>query len=192
MPNSSFNSSSAVLGIERVHLQRGGINQKARADKLVVLFVIAQHVANILAEKAFDAFAKFLHAVDVLLLHAPGAVFGVGRARLEFLDAFFDLVIPGNIGHQIAHRRKGSHRLDRDRLVHRQSVEPGHAHQFRHAVDLRRARAAFARFAVPAAGEIAGLFGLDLMHGIEHDHALGHLGRGNRQISLRRARRAKF
>ena len=63
--------------------------------------MVAEHVANILAQETLDAFAKFLHAVDVLLLHPPCAVLGVGRPRLEFLDAFFDLVVPGNVGDQV-------------------------------------------------------------------------------------------
>ena len=53
------------------------------------------------------------------------------------------------------------------------SVEPRHAHQARHAVDLGRARAALAGLAVPAHGEVVGLLGLDLVDGVEHDHALG-------------------
>ena len=67
-----------VFGVERVHFQRGGINQKARADEFLVLVVVAQHVADVLAEETFDALAEFLHAVHVLLLHAPGAVRRVG------------------------------------------------------------------------------------------------------------------
>ena len=43
----------------------------------------------------------------------------------------------------------------------------------RHAVDLGRARPALARLAVPAHGQVVGLLGLDLVHGVEHDHALG-------------------
>ncbi len=56
-----------VLCVERMHLQRGRVDQKARPDKAVVQTMIAQDVADILAEKTFDAFAEFLDAVDVLL-----------------------------------------------------------------------------------------------------------------------------
>ena len=97
----------AILGIQRVHFQRGGINQEAGADELLVLVVVAQHVADVLAEETFDALAEFLHAVDVLLLHAPGAVRGVGLARLELLDLLLDAKIPGNIGGQVANAGKG-------------------------------------------------------------------------------------
>ena len=45
----------------------------------VVLVVIAQDVADVLAQEALDALAEFLHAVDVFLGHAPGAV-GARRA----------------------------------------------------------------------------------------------------------------
>ena len=63
--------------------------------------------------------------------------------------------------------------------------------QARHAVDLGRARAALARLAVPAHGQVAGLLGLDLVHGVEHDHALRDLGRvvaEARRPARRRAR----
>ena len=48
---------------------------------------------------------------------------------------------------------------------------------FGDAVDFRRARAALAGLAVPAAGEIGRLLRLDRVHGVEHDHALADLGR---------------
>ena len=46
----------------------------------VVLVVVAQDVADVLAQEALDALAELLDAVDVLLLHAPGAVGGVRLA----------------------------------------------------------------------------------------------------------------
>src|SRR6185436_8351411 len=44
------------------------------------------------------------------------------------------------------------------------------------AVHLGRARSAFSRLAVPADGEIVGLLRLNLVHGVEHDHAFRHIG----------------
>jgi hypothetical protein len=38
-----------VLGIEGMHLERGRVNEKSRADELIVLFVIAKHMTNVLA-----------------------------------------------------------------------------------------------------------------------------------------------
>ena len=74
-------------------------------------------------------------------------------------------------------RGKRAHRLDRHRLGRcRDHVEPRHAHQARLAVDFRRARAALAGLAIPAAGEVVGLRGLDLVDDVEHDHAFGGLG----------------
>jgi hypothetical protein len=55
-------------------------------------------------------------------------------------------------------------------------IEPRHAHQHRLAVDLRRARAAFAGFAVPSAGEVVGGLGLNLMNRVKDDHAFGDFG----------------
>src|ERR1035437_4044461 len=60
-----------IFCVKRVHFQRGGIDQKARADEFVVLVVVAQNVADVLTEKTFDALAEFLHAVHVFLLHPP-------------------------------------------------------------------------------------------------------------------------
>ena len=65
-----------------MHLERGDVNKKARPDELVVLVMIAQHMADILAKKTLDAFPEFLDAIDVLLLpsarshpaHPAGAV----------------------------------------------------------------------------------------------------------------------
>src|SRR5205085_4589754 len=61
----------SIFGIERMHLQRRHMNQKARSDELVVHLVIAQNMANVLAKKTFDALPEFLDAIDVGLLHPP-------------------------------------------------------------------------------------------------------------------------
>ena len=74
MPDFFRRSLNPVLRIQRVHLQRGRINQKSRTDELLVHMMVAQHVANVLAEKAFDALAKLLHPVHILLRHSPCAV----------------------------------------------------------------------------------------------------------------------
>jgi hypothetical protein len=46
---------------------------------------------------------------------------------------------------------------------------------FGDAVDFRRAGAALAGLAIPAAGEVVGLRRLDFVDDVEHDHALGNL-----------------
>jgi hypothetical protein len=43
------------------------------------------------------------------------------------------------------------------RLIEIELAQPRHAHQLGHAVDFGRARAALARLAVPAHGQIVGL-----------------------------------
>src|SRR3954468_5075845 len=45
----------AIGGVERVHLECGRVGQKAWPDELVVQFVVAQDVADILAEETLDA-----------------------------------------------------------------------------------------------------------------------------------------
>ena len=101
MPCASRQFLDPVLGVERVHLQRRHVNEKTRPDELVVLVMVAQHVADILAKKTLDAFPEFLHAIDVLLRHPPRAVGRVRRARFEFLDPLFHREIPRNIRDQI-------------------------------------------------------------------------------------------
>ena len=165
-----------VACVERVHLERGRVHEEPRADELVVLPVIAQHVAHVLAEEALDALAELLHAIDVPLRHAPRPVGRVGRARREPADARLHGVVPRHVGDEVLDERERPHRLHGDRLVERQGVEPGHAHEARPPVDLGRAGPAFPRLAVPAARQVGRLLRLDAVHGVEHDHALGDLG----------------
>ncbi len=75
--------------------------------------MIAQHVANVLAQETLDALAKFLDPFDILLLHVPAAVGVVGFARFERLDFFLDAIIPGDVGDQIFDQRESLHRFDR-------------------------------------------------------------------------------
>ena len=119
MPLASFSSVKPVRGVERVHFQGGDVDQETRADELVMHVVIAQDVADVLAQEALDALAELLDAVHVGLAHAPGAVGSIGRARLERLDPLFDPVIPRHVRHQILDQREGPHRLEDHRLIQR-------------------------------------------------------------------------
>ena len=67
-----------------------------------------------------------------------------------------------------------------------------HAHQFGHAVYFRRTGAAFARLTIPAAGQIVRLRTLNIMNGIEHDHAFGNFGRVIAKPPASARRRARF
>ena len=100
-----------------------------------------------------------------------------GARGLNFLIFFFTRKFQETSVIKIFDQGKGLHRLDRHRFVQRQIAQARHAHQFRHAVHFRRARSAFARLAVPSTGEVVRLLRLDVMHGIEHDHAFGDFGR---------------
>ena len=132
--------------------------------------------------------------------HVPSGASG-GRGW-KLLDRLLDAEIPGDVRHQIADRREGVHGLDDHRHVQVQLAQPRHAHQLRHAVDLRRAGAAFARLAVPAHGEIGRLLGLNAVYGVQHHHAFDPLASCNpgtrrrfaspRQIRKQRLRRAIY
>jgi len=82
-----------------------------------VQVMIAQDVANILAEEAFDTLAKLLRAIDVGLLHPPRTVGGIRLARRKFRDLLLHAVIPTDVGDQILHMREGLHGLDSDGLA---------------------------------------------------------------------------
>src|SRR5882724_4123360 len=161
----------AVIGVERMHLELGDAHEIARSrEGGLVLRVIADDVADVLAEEALDALAEFLAALDVLLLHAPGAV-RLLRPRLEGGDLPGLLVVEGDVGGEGAKQRGGPDGRHRDRLVGLEGVHARHAHEARLAVDLGATRATLARLAVPAAGEVARLRGLDGVDDVEYHHA---------------------
>jgi len=109
-----------ILGVKRVHLQRGSVNEEARADEFLVLVMVTQNVADVLAEKTFDALAEFLHADSTsscCILQVPSSA--SGARGFEFLYFFLNTVIPFEyVRRQIADSRKGPHRLDGDGLFY--------------------------------------------------------------------------
>src|SRR4030095_1463305 len=50
-----------ILSIKRMHFERGDINQISWPNELFMHAMVAQHVADILAQEALDAFPKFLN-----------------------------------------------------------------------------------------------------------------------------------
>src|SRR5262245_2003214 len=62
---------SASAEVQRIHFERGGIDEMSRSDERVEHSMIAQHVAHVLAQEALDALAEFLNAFDVDLPHSP-------------------------------------------------------------------------------------------------------------------------
>ena len=66
-----------------------------------------------------------------------------------------------------------------------------HAHQPRLAVDLRAARSASPRLAVPAHGERRLLLGLDVVNGVEHDHPGVGLDLVGLELAPRSSRRGR-
>jgi hypothetical protein len=152
------------------------MHQKSRSNKVIVLVVIAQNVAHVLAQKALNALAKFLNAIDIFLHYRPRAVRIVGRTWSERFDFLLNAIIPRNVGDQVTNRRKRSHRFHAHRLVQIQLAQPSHAHQAGLTIDFRAARAAFTGFAVPAHGEVVSAFGLDAVNGVQHDHTRCDLG----------------
>src|SRR5207249_9528844 len=64
------NERGAIARVERVHLERRELDEEAgpREGRLVLL-VIADHVADVLAQEALDALVELLDAIDLLLHH---------------------------------------------------------------------------------------------------------------------------
>ena len=104
------------------------------------MLVIAQDVADVLAEEALDALPELLHPIDVLLLHRarchrPRPQAAALNGAIVFLTRKFHdtsvtrSLISGNarIGSTVTGSSIG------------RRAEPGHAHQLRAAVDLRGA-----------------------------------------------------
>src|SRR3954470_21850911 len=60
-----------VERVQRMHLQARDADEEARPEVAVVHPVIAQDVADVLAQEALDALAELAHPVDVLLADRP-------------------------------------------------------------------------------------------------------------------------
>src|SRR5271168_118330 len=118
--------------VERMHLKRSRTYEEPRATKLLLLAVVSQDVADILAEEALDALAKFLYAIYVPLVHLPLDA----RARLEGRDLPIDFEIPGNVRDQVLDHRERFHGEDGDWLIKRESVHARFASEPRTAIDL--------------------------------------------------------
>ena len=160
-----------VLDVLGVHLQGGDPDHEARPVEGVLAVVVAEDVADVLTEEALDALAELDRAVDVLLGHVPGLLGGgVECRRRELRDPLVDLVVPGDVGHQVLDVGKRVHWPDRD-LLALVGREARLAHQAWEPVDLGRAGSALGGLAVPADRQVAVDMALHPEHGVEHDHA---------------------
>ena len=83
MPAAVLGELAPVVGVERVHVELGVAQEEPRAGegRLVVL-VVTDDVADVLAQEALDALAELLAALDVDLRH-PALAVGVARRRRE-------------------------------------------------------------------------------------------------------------
>src|SRR5271154_144874 len=57
--------------IQRMHLESRYAYKESRPAKLRLLVVIAQNVANVLAQEALNTLSKFLHPVSIFLIKLP-------------------------------------------------------------------------------------------------------------------------
>ena len=95
-----------------MHLERRAIYEKPETDELVMQTVIANDVADILAQVAPDALTELLHPFDVSLYHTPCPVFGIRQTGREGLASLLDTIVQGHIGYEILDEEECSHRFD--------------------------------------------------------------------------------
>lgn len=113
-PVTTLQIAKSILGVERVHIQCRRVNEESGADEVIVLVMVAQNVAHVLAKKTLDTFAKLLNPLDILLHHRPSTIGVIRWPWIKWLDLLLDAVIPRNIGNQVAHRRECAHGFHRD------------------------------------------------------------------------------
>jgi hypothetical protein len=162
---------SAIVHVQGMHFQRCQTDEKARSGKILfVVFVIPDHMAHVLAQKALDALVKFLPPIDVLLIHSPGPV-GLFWLWLERGDRFRFLVIKRDVGDQIPNNGKGFHRSNSNQLAGFKKVHACHAHESGLAVDLGTARSAFTGLTVPPDCQVIRPGSLDGMNEVKNNHS---------------------
>src|SRR5439155_141343 len=165
-----FQQLGSIQTVKRMHFKPRHAHKESRSAELFLLVVIAQHVANVLAQEALDALAKFLDAIHLALIHLPLNIW----SRREGRNLFVNAIVPRNIGNKILEHRKALHRLYGNWLVNRQRIESGLTSQPRVAVDFRRARTALAGFTIPAHSQVGRVVRLNVMQRIEYNHAWGN------------------
>src|SRR5947209_7157556 len=96
-----------------MHLQRSYSYKEPWTRKLLLLVMVAQHVADVLTKETFNAFAELLHTIDIPLIHLPLD----SGVRLKRRDPLVHLVVPRHVRHQVLDHRKRLEGVDRDGLV---------------------------------------------------------------------------
>src|SRR2546425_5819047 len=162
----------AVERIERVHVQARQLDEEPRPrEGALVLLVVPDDVADVLAEEALDALVELLDAIDVLL-HHPVAAVRLGRLEPQRRDRPGLLEVVRDVGHEVADDREGADGRYGDGPAVLEEIHPRHAHQPWLAVDLGAAGAALAGLAVPPAREGLRLRGLNAVNDVQDDHPL--------------------
>src|SRR5205823_8249468 len=163
----------AIQSVFWMHLEARDTGHEPRSVEDAFTVVVPQHMADVLAEEALDAFAEFGDTVNVNLLHAPRLAAGeVLLARRERWDLLVDLVVPTDVGDKVFDEGKGLHGPDGYPLAIFSNWRL--AQKSRKAVDLSRARAALCGFAVPSHRQIRRQVRLNPENGIQDDHALSN------------------
>src|SRR5487761_1257562 len=124
-------------------------------------------MADVLTQEALDALAELHHPLDVFLQHPPWLAAGyVLLAGCKWRYLLVHLVVPADVRDQVlddGERFHGPHGHLAPVLGNRRL-----AHEAWKAVDLRGARPALGRLAVPPHGKVGSHVRLDPQHGVEN------------------------
>src|SRR6476659_9043871 len=170
-----FQILQTVFHIKRVHFKCSGINEESRTDEFIMKLVFTQHMTHVLAKEAFNTFTKFLDTVDIFLGHTPCPIRVIRFAGFKLLYLLLYSKIPGHISYQVFDQWKRLHRLQQHRFIQWQITEAGHAHQFRHPIDLSGTRATFPRLAIPPNSEVVCHLSLNTVYSVQYNHPFGNL-----------------
>src|SRR5438105_2126936 len=101
-PRVLLDEASAVAGVQRMHVEARDLDEEARpGEHPLLVLVVANHVADVLAQEALDALVELLNAIDVLLHHPVGAI-GLRRLETKRRHLLGLLVVEGHVGHEVA------------------------------------------------------------------------------------------
>src|ERR1700720_3287506 len=100
-----FEQTGAGEAVEGMHLQACHADEETWASEFFFFLVVAEHMADVLAQETLYAFAEFLYSIYVRLVHFPFHAF----PRLEGRDFLVHFVIPGNVRHQVLDHGEGFH-----------------------------------------------------------------------------------
>ena len=140
---------SIAQGIQGMHIKFSDSNEETRArEGLLILLVVADYMASILAEEALNALTELLAPFNIDLFHTRLAGFQIRWWRISRnFHRFF--VIEGDICNEISNDWECSKWGHGDCLALFKHIHSGHTRKARLTVDFHRTGTAFTSLAIP-------------------------------------------